>query len=64
MNGDGFGDPSSELAFCTLTEGYVEIVTTNDSLENGQDFSISSPEICDGLDNDCNGDADGDRKHH
>lgn len=59
VDGDGFGDPSSEVVSCTLPEGNVENSDDcNDSSENGQDVFPGNLEICDGLDNDCNGNID------
>ena len=55
-DGDGFGNASFTVTACTAPEGYVAYAgdcdDTNDAIYPG------APEICDGLDNDCNGTAD------
>ncbi len=58
MDGDGFGDPDNTILSCTLLAGYV----TND-LDCDDSYASVNPdavEYCDGLDNDCDGDVDGD----
>ena len=56
VDGDGFGNAAFAVTDCTAPEGYVALDgdcdDTNDAIYPG------APEICDGLDNDCNGTAD------
>ena len=54
-DGDGYGDPETVLAACTLPAGY---------LPDSQDCDDTDPEVhpgaddpCNGVDNDCSGDA-------
>ena len=56
-DGDGYGDATSSQASCEAPEGYVA-----DSTDCDDSSELASPEgteVCDGLDNDCSGDADG-----
>jgi hypothetical protein len=65
-DGDGYGDPGAAVEACALPLGY----TTDDSDCNDSDPDISpdAPEVCNGVDDDCDGvvdsrfwtDADGD----
>ncbi len=55
-DGDGFGALANTLSYCTQPYGYVSNSTDCDDA-----VAASNPnatEICDGLDNDCNGAAD------
>ena len=56
-DGDGFGDASVTLAACDQPEGYV----SDDADCDDADATISPDgvEVCDGLDNDCDGEIDG-----
>ncbi|MFT3772446.1 MAG: MopE-related protein [Minicystis sp.] len=56
LDGDGFGDPSTTVPACAAPPGYVAIGGDCDDL----DASVhpNAAEICDGLDNNCNGVAD------
>lgn len=53
---DGFGDPANSIAACSLPAGYV----TNNTDCNDASAAVypGATEICDGLDNDCDGQTD------
>ncbi|GJM36204.1 MAG: hypothetical protein DHS20C18_52050 [Saprospiraceae bacterium] len=53
---DGFGDPESSLLACETPEGYVTNSTDCDDT-NGA-INPDAEEICDGFDNNCNGQTD------
>lgn len=55
-DGDGFGDPNVEMQACSQPQGYV----LNDLDCNDGNFDIhpDAQEICDNLDNNCNGSID------
>ncbi len=55
-DGDGAGDPATALSDCNNPAGYVD----NGADCNDQDRSAfpGAPENCDGVDNDCDGNAD------
>ena len=56
-DGDGFGDPGSVVAVgCVPTAGYVEDSTDCDDAQAGR--NPGAPEVCDGVDNDCDGTTD------
>ncbi|MEZ4801041.1 MAG: T9SS type A sorting domain-containing protein, partial [Flavobacteriales bacterium] len=53
LDGDGFGDPNNFIESCSFIPGHVLNSTDcNDSFANA---NTSSNEICDGIDNDCDG---------
>jgi hypothetical protein len=53
---DGYGNASSTVEACSVPSGYVTDATDCD---DGEASSYpSNPEICDGLDNNCDGNAD------
>ena len=55
-DGDGYGDPSVSLSLCGTSPGYVTDHTDCD--DTRASVHPGAPELCDGLDNDCNGQAD------
>ncbi len=60
VDGDGYGDAESTPVFsCYRVPGRVLSQNDcNDSADGGNTVNPNAPEICDGLDNDCNGTAD------
>lgn len=55
-DGDGFGDPATQVNDCNPGENYVG--NAGDCDDNNPERSPTSIEICDGLDNDCNDEID------
>ena len=55
-DGDGFGNASSTTQACTQPGGFVADNTDCDDTNNA--IYPNAPELCDGLDNDCDGDVD------
>ena len=55
-DGDGYGNLNTTLSYCTQPYGYVSNSTDCDDAVAASNPAAS--EICDGLDNDCNGTAD------
>jgi hypothetical protein len=53
---DGFGDPSTSLALCVQPAGYITDNTDCDDLNAL--ISPNATEVCDGIDNNCDGTAD------
>ena len=53
---DGFGNASSSITACTQPTGYVTNATDCD--DSRSTVSPGSPEVCDSLDNDCDGQTD------
>ncbi|MFY7970829.1 MAG: MopE-related protein, partial [Flavobacteriales bacterium] len=51
LDGDGFGDPNNTLDACAAPTGYVSDNTDCDDA-NAASFP-GNPEVCDGIDNDC-----------
>ena len=57
-DGDGFGNPDLTKESCEAGEGFVEFGTDCDDTSDAQ--YPGAEEICDGVDNDCNGEVDED----
>ena len=55
-DGDGFGDPGSEQMSCDQPLGYIEDATDCDDAQAA--INPAADELCDGLDNDCDGEED------
>ena len=55
-DGDGFGDEDSTLDACTAPSGYVSDSTDCD--DSTDDANPDEFELCDGIDNDCDGGTD------
>ena len=55
-DGDGFGDPSTEIDGCFAPEGYV--TDRNDCDDTNPNLFPGNAEVCDGVDNDCDDEAD------
>ena len=52
-DGDSFGDPTSTISFCTLPFGYVS--NNSDCDDNSSFISPLGTEVCNLLDDNCNG---------
>jgi hypothetical protein len=58
-DGDGFGDPEAEVLACTAPEGHV---ADNTDCDDSSELALpGGTEVCDALDNDCDGTVDADR---
>ena len=53
---DGYGDPAMSIDLCSPMAGFV--LDDNDCDDTNANINPVATEICDGLDNDCNGTAD------
>lgn len=57
LDGDGFGNPSSLVFACSQPAGYVN--NNSDCVDNDSSINPSAQEICNGIDDDCDGLIDG-----
>ena len=57
-DGDGFGDPTLFADGCSQPEGTAD--NTDDCDDRSSDVNPNADELCDGIDNDCDGDVDAD----
>ena len=58
QDGDGYGDPAVTTDACSAPSGYVADATDCDDGSNS--ISPGAPELCNGVDDDCDGDTDED----
>ncbi len=58
VDGDGQGNPNFPLVRCSLPSGYVP--NADDCLDIDANANLGAPEVCDGVDNDCDGLTDDD----
>ena len=55
---DGFGDLATTARACDQPSGYVAAAYASDCDDTDASISPVDPELCDGIDNDCDGDVD------
>ncbi|MCZ7677364.1 MAG: MopE-related protein [Sandaracinaceae bacterium] len=55
-DGDGYGTTDDTMVSCEMPEGYVS--TPGDCDDEDRDASPARPEVCGGVDEDCDGDVD------
>ena len=57
-DGDGFGDIATTTTACDQPTGYVAAAYATDCDDSDASISPVDPELCDGVDNDCDGSTD------
>ena len=57
-DGDGYGDSATTTAACDQPTGYVGSAYATDCDDGDASISPVDPELCDGVDNDCDGSTD------
>jgi hypothetical protein len=57
LDGDGYGDVGATADGCVVPEGYAE--TPGDCDDGNEDIHPDATEVCNGVDDDCNGQVDG-----
>ena len=55
---DGFGDPGAEVLACVAPSGTVTVAFATDCDDGNAAANPDEDEVCDGVDNDCDGDVD------
>ena len=59
-DGDGYGDPDVTATACAQPSGFVDNADDcNDDLTTGAEVNPGATEVCNGLDDDCDGTTDG-----
>ena len=53
LDGDGYGDSNTGVVYCLAPEGYVS--EGGDCNDEDSTIHPNAPEVCDGIDNDCDG---------
>ena len=56
VDGDGYGDPNDVVTSCRAVVGYVDDLS--DCVDSDASIHPGAPEICDGVDQDCDGEID------
>jgi hypothetical protein len=56
-DGDGYGNAATSIISCSQPQGYTN--NPDDCLDTDATVNPSEVEVCDGIDNDCNGSIDG-----
>ncbi len=60
LDGDGYGDPGTTTWACDAPSGYVSVSYATDCDDGDAAVNPSADELCDTVDNDCDGDVDED----